>query len=188
MCESVLVTPVSWPVRGCIRPPGSKSLTNRALVVAALAIGRSRLTGVLDSDDTRVMIESLGRLGIVVRHNVAGCIADVTGSGGRPPANAAELWLAGSGTGIRFLTAVCTLGRGTFRLDGNTRMRQRPIRDLLSTLNALEADAVCELGTDCPPVTVQARGLSGGTTTVTGNISSQFLSAVLIAAPCADGP
>ncbi|MCH7988328.1 MAG: hypothetical protein IID46_04160 [Planctomycetes bacterium] len=129
MNDPLLIQPVAGPVCGSIRPPGSKSLTNRALIVAAMAEGQSRLTGLLDSTDTQVMLESLHRLGIEVRHDKDECVVDVMGCAGKPPATEADLRLENSGTSIRFLTALCTLGNGTFRLDGNERMRQRPIRD-----------------------------------------------------------
>jgi 3-phosphoshikimate 1-carboxyvinyltransferase len=179
------VQPVSKPVNGSIRPPGSKSLTNRALVVAALASGASTLKGVLESRDTKVMIDSLRKLGIPVDHSAARSEARVTGCGGHPPATTAELWLENSGTSIRFLTALCALGHGRFRLDGNTRMRERPIGDLVSSLQQFGVQVECELGNDCPPVIVTGDGLPGGSTTINANISSQFLSAVLMAAPCA---
>jgi 3-phosphoshikimate 1-carboxyvinyltransferase len=170
---------------GVIRPPGSKSLTNRALIVAALAGGATRLTGVLDSGDTRVMVEALNQLGIELQHDRKNCVVEVGGIDGRPLADQTELWLENSGTSIRFLTALCALGSGTFRLDGNARMRERPIADLANTLNTLGGDVACELDTGCPPVVVRAQGLAGGTARVAGNISSQFLSALLMAAPCA---
>ena len=91
--------------------------------------------------------------------------------------------MGNSGTTVRFLTAVATLGRGTFRLDGIARMRERPIQDLLDALGQLGADAKSELGSGCPPVVVRAAGLPGGRATVAGNLSSQFLSALLMAAP-----
>jgi 3-phosphoshikimate 1-carboxyvinyltransferase len=188
MSQALPITPVTRPITGTIRPPGSKSLTNRALIVSALADGASRLTGVLDSQDTRVMIDSLQRLGLTVRHHVANCLVDMQGCGGRIPAPEAELWLENSGTSIRFLTALCTLGSGRYRLDGNTRMRERPIGDLVHALRQLGGDVVCELGTDCPPVMIQASGLPGGVARITGNISSQFLSGLLMAAPRARGP
>ena len=182
------ITPVKQPVRGRIRPPGSKSLTNRALVVAALAEGESRLIGVLDSIDTQVMIESLNRLGIAVRHDRAACTADVVGCGGRPPVKAADLWLENSGTSIRFLAALCALGQGRYRLDGNARMRQRPISPLVTALKNLGSTIDCETDSGCPPVQVQANGLRGGTATIAGDVSSQFLSALLMAAPGAQTP
>jgi 3-phosphoshikimate 1-carboxyvinyltransferase len=171
------------PVYGSIRPPGSKSITNRALVCAALADGRSRLRGALDSEDTRVMLDSLQRLGVHVGLDADRSEIAVDGCGGHIPAAGAELFLANSGTSIRFLTAMVTLGRGTFRLDGIARMQQRPIADLLDALNQLGADVRAERGNGCPPVIVQADGLLGGSATVRGDISSQFLSGLLLAAP-----
>lgn len=188
MDDPYLVRPVTGPVRGSIRPPGSKSLTNRALITAALATGQTRLTGVLDSDDTRVMIESLRRLGFSVQQDLDASTIDIAGCGGKLAATEAELWLENSGTSIRFLTALCSLGNGRFRLDGNSRMRQRPIGDLVEAMKPLGTDLECELGTNCPPVVVSASGLAGGSTTVAGNISSQYLSAMLMAAPCANSP
>lgn len=184
--ESLLITPVAGPVRGTIRPPGSKSLTNRALLLAALAEGRSRLTGTLDSRDTQVMIDSLGKLGIAIDRSESGREIQVVGCSGQPPAASADLWLENSGTSIRFLTAVCCLGRGRYRLNGNARMRQRPIRDLAMALNDLGANVHAESG--CPPVDVVADTLPGGTAHVAGDISSQYLSALLMVAPCAIGP
>lgn len=188
MDDAYEVTPVTGPVRGSIRPPGSKSLTNRALITAALANGTSRLTGVLDSEDTRVMVESLRRLGIAVEHDADACSMRVSGCSGKPTSSEADLWLENSGTSIRFLTALCALGDGQFRLDGISRMRERPIADLVDALNALGGEAACETDSGCPPVVVRAIGLDGGTTTVDGSLSSQFLSALLMASPCARSP
>ena len=184
--ETLPITPVTGPVRGSIRPPGSKSLTNRALLLAALAEGRSRLAGALDSRDTQVMIESLGRLGIAVERSDSGQQIQLAGCAGRPPAASADLDLENSGTSIRFLTAMCCLGRGRYRLDGNPRMRQRPIGDLVTALSQLGADVHAHTG--CPPVDVTADRLPGGTADVAGNISSQYLSALLMVSPCAIGP
>src|SRR5262245_45342814 len=122
--------PVQRPVRGSVRPPGSKSITNRALVCAALAQGTSTLTGALDSEDTQVMIESLRRLGIEVESRESGAKLVVLGCAGKIPAKQADLFVGNSGTTIRFMTAMCTIGRGVYRLDGIDRMRQRPIGDL----------------------------------------------------------
>lgn len=188
MLDAIEVIPVAGPVQGRIRPPGSKSLTNRALIVAALAHGASRLQGVLDSQDTRVMIDSLRRLGLQVQHDAAACTVDITGCAGRIPNSQADLWLENSGTSIRFLTAMCALGHGVYRLDGNERMRERPIGELVKGLQQLGVDLECELGTECPPVVVRASGLQGGVTHVPGSVSSQFLSALLMAAPAANGP
>lgn len=188
MNDPLEITPGSDPITGTIRPPGSKSLTNRALIVAALANGPSVLTGVLDSQDTRVMIDSLERLGLSVEHDRSGCVVHIEGCSGAPREPAADLWLENSGTSIRFLTALCTLGTGRYRLDGNARMRERPIAELVETLNRLGGRVECELKNGCPPVVVNAAGLPGGTTHVSGRISSQYLSALLMAAPAAGNP
>jgi 3-phosphoshikimate 1-carboxyvinyltransferase len=170
------------PLMGTIRPPGSKSITNRALICAALADGVSRLHGALDSEDTRVMIDSLQRLGLDVRANADRTELTVVGCGGRIPVGEAELFLANSGTSIRFLTGLATLGQGLYRLDGVERMRARPIQDLLDGLGQLGADVRSELDNGCPPVVVRACGLPGGSATIHGNVSSQFLSGLLMAA------
>ena len=141
MSDRYRVTPVTRPIDGTVRPPGSKSVTNRALAVAALAAGRSRLTGLLDSRDTQVMIESLGRLGIDVRHDPAAVTAQIAGCSGRPPATSADLWLENSGTSIRFLTALCTLGRGRFRLDGNeSRLRDDSVARQRASIEPAKSD------------------------------------------------
>jgi 3-phosphoshikimate 1-carboxyvinyltransferase len=173
------------PLRGTIRPPGSKSITNRALVCAALADGSSRLLGALDSEDTRVMDAALQRLGISVEANADRSELTVTGCGGRIPATAADLYLANSGTSIRFLTALAALGLGQFRLDGVERMRARPIQDLLDGLGQLGVDVRAENDNGCPPVVVRACGLPGGVATIHGHVSSQFLSGLLMVAPYA---
>jgi len=182
--DSLSLTPCG-PVRGSIRTPGSKSITNRALVCAALADGASTLSGALDSEDTQVMLDSLHRLGIQVERQGDGSTLVIKGCEGKIPANEADLFVGNSGTTIRFLTALTALGRGTFRLDGVPRMRERPIADLLSALNQLGADVNSEAGTGCPPVIVRASGLPGGLANIRGDISSQFLSGLLMAAPLA---
>ena len=174
------------PLRASIRPPGSKSITNRALVCAALAEGASILTGALDSEDTRVMIEALRQLGIAVEHDPAVATVRIVGCGGRLPVDAANLYVANSGTTVRFLTAMLTLGHGTYRLDGTPRMRERPIFDLLDALRQLGGDASCETENGCPPVVICGRGLCGGQATIVGNTSSQFLSGLLMAVPYAE--
>jgi 3-phosphoshikimate 1-carboxyvinyltransferase len=188
MTSSREIRPVANPVVGTIRPPGSKSLTNRALVIAALAKGTSHLTGVLDSRDTQVMIDSLQKMGLNVVHSPGDQTLTIQGCEGRPPSAGADLWLENSGTSIRFLTAFCALGHGRFRLDGNSRMRERPIGDLVTALKQFDIDVVCELGNECPPVLLTGRGLPGGSVSVNANVSSQFLSAILMAAPSARQP
>jgi 3-phosphoshikimate 1-carboxyvinyltransferase len=180
------MTPARAPVRGRIRPPGSKSITNRALVCAALARGTSTLTGALDSEDTRVMIESLGVLAIPVERHDDGRTLVVHGCSGELPAPVGVLFVGNSGTTIRFLTALCSLGKdGMFELEGVPRMHERPIGDLADALTQLGASIQTESPGRCPPVVIGASGLRGGRATVRGDISSQFLSAVLMAAPYA---
>ena len=185
MSDAIAISPCG-PFHGTIRPPGSKSITNRALVCAALAQAESTLTGALDSDDTRVMIDCLRQLGIPIEAHEEGTRLVVQGCGGSIPETQAELFVGNSGTTIRFLTALTALGHGTYRLDGIERMRQRPIGDLVSALKQLGADVTCESPGGCPPVIVRARGLRGGRVTIRGDISSQFLSGLLMACPLAE--
>jgi 3-phosphoshikimate 1-carboxyvinyltransferase len=171
-----------------VRVPGSKSLTNRALVVAALAQGTSTLRGALDCEDTRVMVDSLGKLGFKVDHDVAAATIAIQGKAGAIPAREADLFVANSGTSLRFLTAMVSVGRGVYRLDGSPRMRQRPAADLLQALNRLGASARSDNGTGCPPLTIEASRLDGGFVDVRGDVSSQFLSGLLMALPYAVRP
>ncbi len=183
--DSIEIQPVTGPIVGSICPPGSKSITNRAFVIAALANGETRLKGVLDSEDTRVMIESLRRLGFKVEADSAACTATVVGQSGQLPIDTADLFLENSGTSIRFLTALCALGTGPYTLDGIARMRERPIGDLATALNQLGANIECTANAGFPPVTVSG-GSVGGSTQVAGNMSSQFLSALLMMAPACE--
>ncbi|MEC8338812.1 MAG: 3-phosphoshikimate 1-carboxyvinyltransferase, partial [Planctomycetota bacterium] len=128
------IVPVTKPVQGSIRPPGSKSLTNRALICAALSNGRSTLTGSLDSDDTRVMVRALRSLGIAIDADWSEATLNVDGCGGVLPVQNATLDLDGSGTSIRFLTALAATGTSVITLDGNPRMRERPIGQLAEAL------------------------------------------------------
>ena len=185
MPKSIEIQPAPQPIHATVRPPGSKSITNRALVCAALAKGTSTLRGALVSEDTHVMIEGLRALGIEVDVRDEGETLVVEGCGGKPPANSAEIFVENSGTTIRFLTALVTLADGSFTLDGIPRMRERPIGDLAAALEQLGAKVTCTGNNQCPPVQIQANGLRGGTTRIHGNISSQYLSALLMAAPCA---
>lgn len=173
------------PIRATVRPPGSKSITNRALVCAALAEGTSQLRGALDSEDTRVMIAGLKALGVDVTTQDEGQTLIVSGCAGKPPAKQAEIFVENSGTTIRFLTALVTLGEGQYTLDGIARMRERPIGDLAAALRQLGVNLTCTGDNACPPVQVSAAGLDGGLVGIRGNISSQYLSGLMMAAPCA---
>jgi len=174
-----------------VRPPGSKSLTNRAFVAAGLAQGESLLIGCLASDDTRYMIDAWRKLGAWIEwpaHDIEGqpaVTARVVGTGGRLKPGPTELFVGNAGTAMRFLTAVCTLGHGEYRLDGVERMRERPMGDLLAALQSLGLDVESERGTGCPPIVVRAASRPGGHVLLSGSVSSQFLSALLLAAPYA---
>ncbi|MGA2231810.1 MAG: 3-phosphoshikimate 1-carboxyvinyltransferase, partial [Tepidisphaeraceae bacterium] len=179
------LNPIADPFTAVITPPGSKSLTNRALVLAALADGVSELANVLFADDTLVMLDSLEKLGFALEIDRAALSVKVHGCGGRIDRSAAELFCGNSGTTIRFLTALCALGTGEFVLDGVPRMRQRPIGELLELLKHLGARVDCLENQGFPPVRVRAHGLAGGIARWGAAKSSQFLSAVLMIAPYA---
>lgn len=183
MNDTLLIQPLTRPVDATLTLPGSKSITNRALLLAALAEGASRIENALFSDDTRYMAESLQRLRIDVRMNEADAYFEVDGTGGRIPAQEADLFIGNAGTAARFLTAFLTLGEGRFRLDGVARMRARPIGDLLDALAQLGANARAEFDNGCPPLHIEARGLPGGKARLRADVSSQYLSALLMVAP-----
>lgn len=170
---------------GSVRVPGSRSITNRALVCAALADGTSVLSGATESDDTLAMREGLRTLGVAIR--VDGDAWEVEGAAGALPARDARVDVRASGTTARFLTAAATLAAGPTVLDGVARMRERPIRELADALNALGAPVEVLGRAGCPPVRVAGGGLPGGRVTLDVSRSSQFLSGILLAAPCARG-
>jgi len=190
MRETVEIRPVNGPIDATVRPPGSKSITNRALVCAALAEGESVLAGVLDSEDTQVMIVALQQLGVGIDISDRRQTLRVNGCDGQIPAQRAELFVANSGTTMRFLTALVSLGHGEFRLDGVERMRQRPIGDLVHAIRQIgvRVDYEGDEGNGCPPIVVHAHGLPGGLANISGAVSSQFLSGLLMAAPYAIRP
>ena len=179
------VRPLAGPFDATVSVPGSKSQTNRALLLAALAQGRSTLLGALFSDDSRVFVESLMRLGLSVETDEGASSIGIEGAGGLVPAGAADLFVGNAGTAARFLTAFLTLGAGEYTLDGVPRMRQRPIGDLIVALNALGARVESIARNGCPPVRVHATGLEGGETSIEARRSGQFLSALLMVAPYA---
>ncbi len=184
--ERIEIQPTG-PLNAVVRPPGSKSITNRALVCAALAAGTSQLTGVLDSEDTRVMVDSLEQLGLSIDHDPQTARLKIGGGGGQVPQRSADLFVANSGTTIRFLTAMLAACQGVYRLDGIARMRERPIADLIEALNQLGGHVISESANGCPPVRIDAKGLAGGVARIRGDISSQFLSGLLMASPAARG-
>jgi 3-phosphoshikimate 1-carboxyvinyltransferase len=168
---------VTWAV------PGSKSITNRALVLAALADGGTRLNGVLESDDTRHMRAALARMGITIED--AGPDALVV-RGGRASLRAPDgpLFVGNSGTTVRFLAAVAALVDGEVTLVGDDNMARRPIHVLVEALRSLGVDVTCATG--CPPLTIRGGRLRGGRVRMRGDQSSQYFSALLMAAGFAD--
>ncbi|HEX2995722.1 MAG TPA: 3-phosphoshikimate 1-carboxyvinyltransferase, partial [Anaerolineales bacterium] len=187
------ITPITHPLHATVRVPGSKSLTNRALLIASLANGTTRLTNALFSDDSRYFAKALQTLGFDVRLDEAEHTMTVTGLGGNIPARRAELFIGNAGTAARFLSAFLTLGNGEYVLDGEPRMRERPIGDLVDSLTQLGAMIQPLAISDqpsaiCPPIKIISSGLPGGKTRIAGNISSQFLSALLMVAPYAKSP
>jgi 3-phosphoshikimate 1-carboxyvinyltransferase len=183
LSDSLRIVPLARPIDAEVRVPGSKSITNRALLIAGLAAGESTLTGMLFSDDTRYMAEALSGLGLAVETGQATETARVVGGNGEFPNGRADLYVGNSGTTMRFLTAAIAVGRGEYRVDGNERMRSRPIGPLLHALHELGSSAWSEKNNDCPPVIVNANGLVGGACSMEGGLSSQYFSAVLMAAP-----
>ncbi len=190
MNSSLKINPISHPLNATVRVPGSKSLTNRALLIASLANGTTHLINALFSDDSRYFAKALQTLGFDVQLDEANHSMTVTGMDGKIPAAKAELFIGNAGTAARFLSAFLTLGNGEYILDGEPRMRERPIGDLVEALEQLGCDIQPLQKTEggkqiCPPVKITATGLKGGKTKIAGDISSQFLSALLMTAPYA---
>lgn len=183
--SDVVMKPLAKPFAARFTPPGSKSLTNRALVLAAMARGESELANCLFADDTEVMIGSLQKLGFGLKVDREEKRIAVQGGGGSVPADSAELFCGNSGTSIRFLTALCALGKGRYTLDGIERMRQRPIGQLGSLLKNLGVRINYVAQEGFPPLEVLADGLAGGMVRFGNAQSSQFLSAILQVCPSA---
>lgn len=172
-------------IDAAIEVPGSKSLTQRALIAASLAKGTSTLFGPLESDDTRYSSEALMQMGVTmdkekewVIHGKAGLI--------QPSSEA--IFLGNNGTATRFLTSVAALGNGNFLIDGDARMHLRPIGPLMAALRGWGVDISAIKGTDCPPLAIKGRGIAGGTTILPEGKSSQYLSSLLLVAPYAQTP
>src|SRR4051794_20144915 len=163
------ITPAAGRLDADVHLPGSKSITNRALLLAALADGNSTLSGVLFSDDSHWFLDGLQRLGVAVDIDQEQRQVLVHGVGGPPPATEAALWVELAGTAARFLLAYTCLGQGQYSIDGNARMRQRPMSDLLVTLNALGADCRSRGEHAGLPISVAGRGLRGGATGLAGD-------------------
>jgi 3-phosphoshikimate 1-carboxyvinyltransferase len=177
--------------QGTLTLPGSKSLSNRVLLLAALAEGETQVTRSLESEDTEVMLAALRDLGVGVRGQPGprGSLW-ISGRGGPldAPGKTLSLFLGNAGTAMRPLTAVLAAGRGSFTLSGAPRMHERPIADLLGALRQLGARVRCLERDGYPPLSIEASGLAGGIARLSGATSSQFLSALLMAAPLATAP
>lgn len=183
--NQLTMIPPRHPLRGHVSPPGSKSLTNRALLLAALAQGTSRLTGALRSDDTALMARALRDMGVSI-DEPDGTSFVVTGRG-RLDSPSAPLFLGNAGTATRFLTAAAAVAEGRVVIDGDAHMRKRPIGPLVTALRSLGVEVSATDG--CPPVTVIGRGsFPGGRVDVDGSLSSQYVSALLMAGACGREP
>lgn len=190
--NTLTVTPIK-SLDGTVTLPGSKSLSNRCLLLAALSSGTTRVENLLSSDDIRYMLDALDATGVpVVRDPDDPNAVTVTGRAGPidapgDGADVCELFLGNAGTAMRPLAAALCMGKGRFVLDGVPRMRERPIADLVDGLRQLGADVTCVEETGCPPVTINANGLNGGKASISGKMSSQFLSSLLMASPTSTG-
>ena len=173
------------PLKTAVRVPGSKSYTQRALVAAALASGSSRLRNALFSEDTAQLMTALKALGADIR--VEGHDLIVTGTGGRIANPAKELFVGNNGTALRFLTALASLGTGSYTVTGKPRLRERPLQPLLTALGSLGVVLYTKDGRGYPPVRIEASGLRGGQVTLSDAESSQYVSALLLSAPYAQG-
>jgi 3-phosphoshikimate 1-carboxyvinyltransferase len=186
--EILSLSPFRAPARGTVTVPGSKSINNRALLLAALATGTSTLTGALDSDDTRIFAACLSALGFDVEHDRAGETFKVVGCGGvlpTPASGTADLFVGNAGTAARFLLAMCALGHAPIRFDGVAAMRKRPMADLISLLVHQGAGVEYHAEHGFFPLTLTGNGLSGGTLMLDPRKSSQQVSAALMVAPFA---
>jgi len=183
--EKLTIVPPGRSLSGVVNPPGSKSITNRALLLAGLASGTSRLTGALKSDDTRYMADALRAMGVSIEEPDATTLV-VTGSGTLNPPSG-PLFLGNAGTATRFLTAAVALGKGRFVVDGDEHMRKRPITPLVAALKSL--GVTIEAPSGCPPVTIDGTGgFSSHHVVIDAGLSSQYVSALLMAAPCSGQP
>lgn len=180
------IPPWTVPCRGSVSVPGSKSITNRALLVAALCAQPVCLQGALFSRDSRLLVENLRQLGFHVEASSSSATIAVAGQGGRIPAPSARLFVGNAGTVARFLTAfVCLHPDGRFRLDGDPEMRRRPMLGLINALRELGAAFHFDGEEGCFPFEVRTRGLRGGEWRVDASASSQMLSALMLVAPFA---
>jgi 3-phosphoshikimate 1-carboxyvinyltransferase len=183
--NTLTLKPIKY-IDGEVNLPGSKSLSNRALLLAAFAEGRTTITNLLESDDTRYMLEALKQIGI--KYTLSEDKTECTIYGNAGPfknTNIQELFLGNAGTAMRPLSAALCLGRGTYVLTGDPRMKERPIGHLVDTLHQAGAKIKYLESDGYPPLQIEANGLNGGNVKIDGSISSQFLTALLLTAPMA---
>lgn len=185
--EELEIKPLTGPVDATVWVPGSKSVTNRALIVAALAEGTSTILNPLFSDDSYWLMDALTRLGFTIHADRDKAEVTIGGLGGGIPAAASEVevYVGNAGTAARFLPPLLSLGQGKYRIDGTPRMRERPVEDLVQSLNRLGADIRYEGEKERFPLVVAGKGLRGGVAKVESSRSSQFLSGILMSAPYA---
>ena len=170
-------------VEAILTLPGSKSYTHRALIAAALAPGESILYNALKAEDTELTAMALAMLGAEM--DWQGHTVQVQGTGGHFVPVLEPIYLGNSGTSMRFLTAIAGLGQGTYQLTGTPRLCERPMGELLEALQNLGVQAISPEGKNCPPVMVTGGGFTGGKTSLSGSVSSQYLSALLLIGPLA---
>ncbi len=182
--ESLTLKPASL-VGGTIQLPGSKSLSNRLLLLSSLASGQTEVRNLLESDDTQHMTTALETLGIGLTFLDEGARCVVESQGGPFSVANADLFLGNAGTAIRPLCAALCVGEGEYTLTGEPRMQERPIAHLVDALRQLGADIQYEGAEGFPPLRIRASGLQGGTVSIRGNVSSQYLTALLLASPLA---
>lgn len=183
------IQPFTRPARGEVILPGSKSVTNRALILAALCEKPVLLTGALFSEDTNLMVEALRKLGFTVDADLAAHTLKVSNQGSGFIRGEADLFVGLAGTAARFLTALCAVApTGVYRIDGVPQMRKRPMLPLLDALRTLGANIRCTGEEGFFPIEIHAAGLNGGTVAIDASESSQLLSALLMVAPLARAP
>ncbi len=174
------ITPLKR-INTSISIPGSKSITNRVFVISSLAKGKSKILKPLYSDDTKYLINALNKVGIKTTEQSG--MVEVYGKAGEFDQYNDEIFIGNAGTTMRFLTSLLTMGKGTYTLTGEQRMKERPIRDLVNALNSFGAQITYAENLGFPPIKITASKLSGGKISIPGDKSSQYISSLLMIAP-----
>ncbi len=178
---SLSITPLTRKIEQSVRMPGSKSYTNRALIMAALSEGTSTISGISESDDSRLLLDALQQFGITISKGTD--VLKIIGIGKHFKPFTGTLNVGAAGTTMRFLTSLCTLIPGDTRLDGSPRMRQRPIGTLVKALRELGARIQYEATEGCPPIYIRGGSIRGGTVHMEGSTSSQYFTSLMLIAP-----